>query len=181
MKNINEIYNLEFDNFNPIKKINKICDKGLLKIEIVNDLLEILHELNKTFTEEFHVNLIYFLDDKSIYYISKNIFDYTLEEVIIALKIIENCNLIYRFTCAKKFNINDESLKQLRINSWGEKYYRMTIKNRNKKIVSAINKEIKSNHELYSNITKYVSVINILDVSNEIKSINNQLNIKIVS
>ena len=57
----------------------------------------------------------------------------------------------------------------------------MTIKNRNKKIVSAINKEIKSNHELYSNITKYVSVINILDVSNEIKSINNQLNIKIVS
>jgi len=35
---------------------------------------------------------------------------------------IDEAKLIYRFTCAKKFQIEDDCIKQLRLNSWGREY-----------------------------------------------------------
>lgn len=175
------LYNSKFDKLNPIDKINYLVNNDKVDIQYLNLIIIVLHILNKTFSKEFNINLIYFLDDKSIFYVTKHFFDSTFNDLLKYLKILENCNLIYRFTCAKKFKVDDESLKQLRINSWGEEYYKQIEKNNIVEITDIIEREIKTHYESYKQLTKFVSVINTVDLSLQIKNINKKLNIKIVS
>lgn len=111
----NIFLSLEFDNMNPIQKIEMLSSD--LNTQILDEIIIILHALNEEFTTLFKIKLIYYLDDNSIYYVAKNIFGLSEREVKEYLIILEKCNLIYRFTCAKKFKLEDDKIKQLRINS----------------------------------------------------------------
>lgn len=181
MESKNYIFETDFDIKNPIRKLNIVIKKEKFDVKVVENLLEILHKLNEKFTKDFSINLIYFLDDKSIYFIASRLYEYSLEDVTKGLAILEKCNLIYRFTCAKKFRLYDDGIKQLRINSWGEEYYRNYILKDNIQLEDFINDEVKKNYTLYEDLVRFVSMINKKDVSDDIKKLNNDLNIKLAS
>lgn len=72
----------------------------------------------------------YILDDLSIFNILNKL--YTCDNMILNKTIItlDNAKVIYRFTVAKKFFVNDKTIKQLRLNSWGKEYYQCSIQKR---------------------------------------------------
>lgn len=168
----NIFLSLEFDNMNPIQKIEMLSSD--LNTQILDEIIIILHALNEEFTTLFKIKLIYYLDDNSIYYVAKNIFGLSEREVKEYLIILEKCNLIYRFTCAKKFKLEDDKIKQLRINSWGEHYFYKYCDDKYKDVKEFIKKEIESRYCLYKELVDNVSNINNYDTSENIKKLNKE-------
>ena len=85
-------------------------------------ILLILFQIDKILKDFFKVTYnFYVMDDLTIKLlfekITKNGRNKDFKRNLILL---EKSGLVYRFTCAKKFKIQNKSLKQLRINSWGK-------------------------------------------------------------
>ena len=111
---------------NPIKCVNYLlqteneklryyCEQMVLSLYVIDEVVE--SRLNSS----YH----YYIQGDSclIYLLNKTIIcDLDIELFNKSIILLDVSKLIYRFTCAKKFYINGDSIKQLRLNSWGKEY-----------------------------------------------------------
>lgn len=112
-----------FDKLNPIDKFMLISKNKESNKKISEIILLALYTIDKSIKENFQTNYDYYInDDATIKILIENSLNCLISDDIFFYSIIEldTCKLIYRFTCAKKFKIENENIKQLRINSWGK-------------------------------------------------------------
>ncbi len=112
------------DGLTPTKRIEALLtysDSEQIR-EVVHKIILLLAVIDEAFEKNFGAKSLYVMDTGMILqwiqrqsFISPKIY---LEGLIL----LDESDLIFRFTCAKKFQIKDQTLKQLRINSWGKTY-----------------------------------------------------------
>lgn len=195
----------EFDNLNPIdrfisikktffenvslptsssdtKKNTQLCDIGeiiLLSLYAIDFVIR----KNLEYSYYFYIN-----DDLSV----KNIIEKALsikfpDEIFLkSIMYIDYSKLIYRFTCAKKFNITNYCTKQLRLNSWGREYIiSEKLLEKHELIYGEILKTFTNcfnkNRDLYMQLTKKLLMEINDNVSKEISNLNDKLEIKLLS
>ena len=117
---------VELEKLNPISRMNYL--QNYIEKEDVyycNLILIALFLIDKNLKEKIVNSYSFYIqDDKSIKYLlerglTKDIGDRKLQQAFIFLDISK---LIYRFTCAKKFEIQNDMIKQVRLNSWGREF-----------------------------------------------------------
>lgn len=117
---------LQYYGMNPIKCYQKILEQNTSKDDDVGSLILIaLYSIDEVIRRRENIKYNFYIQDvDSIYFIlsktnvcvlTKNRFDQCIFE-------LDFSKLIYKFTCAKKFCISDDSICQLRINSWGRSF-----------------------------------------------------------
>lgn len=139
MKTNTLLHEIQIDQRNPIERIQYylatnpldvsttiILNKnGSKKMAIINLVLLVLQAIDSVLKEKLHYHVSFYLQsDTTVDYFLSNFLSIHLQkdELFNALYLLEKSDLIFRFTCAKKFAIEDQTQKQLRINSWGENY-----------------------------------------------------------
>ncbi len=200
MFNISNI--VTYDNLNPIEKIEAIYEdntfKYTYKLEFNNqqeelDLREVillsLYSIDTMLKNEGGAQYNYYIkDDNSIKYLIENAFNIVIDKTLFlqSLFVLDEAKLIYRFTCAKKFQENNLTLKQLRINSWGNEYIKVhDLIGKRRSIIANLCLTAKRHYNekemLYDRLMQLLlSDIN-EHVSKEIRNINENLNIKLLS
>jgi hypothetical protein len=108
------------------------------------------------------------------------------ESIITLLAQLGLAQLVYRFNIARKFSMDDEITKQLRINSWGRylltEEHILDLMDSDKKTIIATFEEYYSNYrDAYENLANLLLQKITPDVAQKIQDINSTLNIKIVS
>ncbi len=179
----------EFDLKNPLEKYKLICSKKDYNyVKYGEKILLALYAINKVLIEEFNRPYFFYIyeDISCKTLIEKALNDIIDDDFYKNLIEIDLCKLIYRFTCARKFKIEDTTKKQLRLNSWGNEYI---IKNnlieRNKEIYKKIYMYFKEyyneNKKTYEELLN--RLLNKIDDENaeKIEELNDKLIIKILS
>lgn len=149
-------------------------------------LLLILFQIDKFLKDFLKVSYNYYIEDD---WTIKLIFDKvsnnkSKRDFKKNLILLEESGLIYRFTCAKKFDIENKSLKQLRINSWGKDY---VLKKKILNLPESKRIKIIIKKEFSKNIVKYQKLIKLLDKASkdsdfeQIKKLNKKIKIKLLS
>ncbi len=196
MTNLSNLVNdYSFDKYTPNEKFNFICnfeDEQLCNIS--KQILLIMYSVDEIICKNFKTFYNYYIfDDKSIedlYY--KILIDnetycinVSKEEITSALIINDVSKFLYRFTCAKKFHIEDVTLKQLRINSWGKDYCRHLLKDKRysafyNSCLDSIQRVIDNNISIY---TELVGLLYPYDSINsaKVKELNEKLVLKLLS
>lgn len=110
MDNSNNLYKLlsDIDHLSPLERINlpqfslvkSNCEKVLLALNVVD---ETLHQLKPK-------KMIYLYNEAIFYSFLKNIIHLSEEEFKQSLIYLDLFKLVYRFTCAKKFLIKENSV-----------------------------------------------------------------------
>jgi hypothetical protein len=92
------------------------CERALLELYVIDELIESM----------LGASSIYLIGSATLsrWFTSISPAPGATANFIRSLLLLNESDLIFRFTCAKKFLIADTSLKQLRINSWGKLYIR---------------------------------------------------------
>lgn len=181
----------EFDLKDPVEKYDLVTneqDDNVVKCgrKILISLYVINEVLMKAFTKRKY--LFYVYDDSSCKKLIEEALGEKIPDEIFfqSLIDIDLCKLIYRFTCAKKFCVKDTTIKQLRLNSWGNEY--ITVKNlidNNKEIYNAMylyfERYFSENKLIYDELLgRLLEEINYSNAE-KIKELNNKVNIKILS
>jgi len=96
--------------------------KGSVTYKDVDLYLAELFIIDEVLTSRLKINYhFYILDDASLVRLRMAALgDYC--DISQGLIVADAARLIYRFTCARKFNILNKKTKQLRLNSWGRIY-----------------------------------------------------------
>ena len=118
---------LSFDMLNPIDKYRKIRSTyGWQGLTDPGELaLVALYSIDTVLKQELDVTYnFYIFSDETVECMLEGTpqFDLSQQNLVQGLLLIDAAKLIYRFTCAKKFGVVDERIKQLRLNSWGRQY-----------------------------------------------------------
>lgn len=111
---------LAFDTKDPIGKFVHICGIDRLPQDICLPLVA-LHAADLAVRQILGAKEIYFLDDTCVQTILNTACVSDSVNCTFQLVQLSKAQLIYRFTAARKFAIQDGSVKQLRINSWGRR------------------------------------------------------------
>lgn len=132
---IKTIFSRDYDMLNPIgkyAKLKKVAEDELtveVNFTYTENLGEIillaLYTIDIILKEEGDANYnFYIFDDLSVKNLIEKSFNIQLEykSFMNHLILVDEAKLTYRFTCAKKFLMPDDSIKQLRLNSWGHEY-----------------------------------------------------------
>lgn len=187
MKNIDDL--IEFNRYEPIERYKKIvceenCEVQEMSSKILLSLYVIDTVLRKYCNTDYH---FYIKGDESIYCLLLHVFDKgNINKQVFnkAMFILDFSKLIYRFTCAKKFKVDDTDIFQLRLNSWGRTYidsYVLPSHEDFEAISEYFCKTCKENIHLYTRLTKAL----LKDINNEtieeINEVNNILEIKLLS
>jgi len=172
----------EFDFLDPIEKYNlrvpehqrRLHDITLLTLWVIDTRISARIERDQT----------YVLGDNSVNSALQMSALYTEAldcNILIDLML---CQLIYRFTCAKKFKISTTSTKQLRINSWGKAYISSVASTKYQSELAILKKTIDEyilrNLDVYKNISDQLSNVHSLSTCG-IENLNNHLDIKLLS
>jgi hypothetical protein len=134
----------------------------------VYDIWEIvliaLFAVNAVLNEETNIDYFFYLKiEDSIKYLIEKALNCNLQQdqFMKSMFILDYAKLIYRFTCAKKFQVADEVIKQLRLNSWEREYIKqINLLETNKEIYyqlkSTFFQYFSQNKAAYSQLTKYL-------------------------
>lgn len=113
----------EFDALNPIERLEMFlqeCPDTTRRA--AKEILLLLTVIDRCLEEMFYAKSIYILDNGSLLKWLQTEYSFNKSTYLDSLILLDEADLIFRFTCAKKFHIRYEDLKQLRINSWGKTY-----------------------------------------------------------
>ncbi len=151
----------------------------LISLYIIDSVVR--EQTNSTYF--FYIN-----NDVSIKHLLDAVLDLDLGEDLLLKHLLELdvAKLIYRFTCAKKFQIGDDSIKQLRLNSWGREHLSEggLLKKHSfitEKIDSYFREYYLNNKLVYQKLTGYL--LGGIDsyTSQKISKLNDALKIKLLS
>lgn len=193
-----------FDDLTPIEQFRCLLGKEIfedpllyfsdIQLNLSSLILISLHAIDEAFKNKLKgsakksKHYFYLLGDKSLRYLIEKVTTLTLDKIQFQelMYYLSTTFLIYRFTCAKKFCVRDTTLKQLRINSWGEKYVDdFGLLKKYKDIEDGIYKEcceyINSETSKYQQLSKLLSQKINLEVATLILDINKELKIKLLS
>lgn len=178
------------DRMNPIQRIDYFClnyDKETMVY--CNQILLILLAIDEVIKEKlgYESFSFYIEDDCSIKYVLENTVRLNKFDDIIfkkALYLLDISKLVYRFTCAKKFEVQDDSIKQLRLNSWGRMYLACTYAQiadliEYESIKRFLEKYIIENENLYRKLIEILSELSKENVR-FINEINQKVQIKLL-
>lgn len=154
------------------------AEKILLCMYSINECLQKLYS-----TQYFY----YVMDDASVFYVLRQSMSEAMgkKDFLTALNLLDISKFLYRFPCAKKFQIEDPSIYQLRINSWGREECKNTLLQKycleHKRLLVAIEAYFKNNNIVYKELTE--RLLQPIDPENAkcIKVLNKNLDIKILS
>lgn len=135
MKQIQEdLYDilLASDLLAPVNRLDALIDMLSIDRDVVEILLLALEAIDATIANELVKGVLdssrnfYVYEDRSVKLLVEQVFQSRLryEQFIKALILLNETDLIFRFTTARKFRVVDPAAKQLRINSWGKLYIR---------------------------------------------------------
>ena len=177
-----------FDKINPINKF-LLISKNEEKRKIAEKMLLTLYIINKVIRENTDVNYSYYLnDDLTLKTLIEKSLKCNIPNDIFtgALIKLDISKLIYRFTCARKFKIEDETIKQLRINSWGNEYIKEKnvlelYKKESEIIYNYVNQYYNDNVHVYRELLENL----LLEINDEraklIQKLNENVEIKLLS
>ncbi len=170
----------------PLTRFNSICE-----MEVIDSCVHILlclYVIDEVIKQKTGTLYNYYIqDDLSVQYLLNEIESTQISEKSFqkAITILDISKLIYRFTCAKKFNIKNDAIVQLRINSWGRTFLEENkILDHKKEVYSEIYRFFTRYFEAHENQYKELSalLINKLEQStNYVQEINAELKIKLLS
>lgn len=157
--------------------------------DISHCALIILYVIDEVIRENKLNGYFYYIEsESSVDYVIKSsrmldINTCEIEEGIFALDVSK---LIYKFTCAKKFHVEDESICQMRINSWGREYIKQKqLLKKYEKEYAAFREFVrvyyKDNEKEYEELTENLLLTIDKNVAMKIKEINGKLKIKLLS
>ncbi len=201
------MYNIKnistFDELNPIDKMGRICQDNSFDytyiLEGINGHQEVLDLREAILLSLYSIDSVlkneggskysfYVKDDNSIKYLIESAYNIVIDKSLFlqSIFILDEAKLIYRFTCAKKFQENDSGIKQLRINSWGNEYIREhnLIEKRKtvlEKLRLTAEKYFFENKIIYDRLTQLLLMDISSQVSKEIYDLDEGLNIKLLS
>lgn len=161
------------------EEINDICRCVLLVLYSIDEVIKKLTGLTYNY---------YIENSESVFYVFHllQLRELNEEQFEKSIFILDFSKLIYHFTCAKKFLIKDDTVCQLRINSWGREYIKCM------KLLDEYMTEywqIRSFVEMYCNKNKiiYNRLIQMLSgeidesIAHKIDELNKQIKIKLLS
>ena len=177
---------VDLNNKNPIETFELIkqnlIDEKEMKICIY--ILSTLHSIERVINDFFNKQYIYIQSDDSVKYIIEMTLNIKIDtdQFEKCLFILDFSKLIYRFTCAKKFKINDSSINQFRINSWGNEYYTNLVndKEKEKSFYNYFKKYCLDNVLLYNELISLLSIPITDENAYKIASINKLLSLKLL-
>lgn len=178
---------IQMNQINPIERFLLIAQNDLKELSL--DILMGLFTIDKVIKDNTNINYYYYIqDDKSIVFFLKNTLYEKLEYNIFseALFYLDYAKLIYRFTCAKKFCVEDDLINQLRINSWGREFILQNEllnehKIRYEKMYNFFNSYYVQHEVLYKKILNLLVQPMTLDNVRSIKHVNEELSIQLLS
>lgn len=123
---------LQYDLLTPPQKYLLFTDQAFIRtaaakptIALGNLAVIALHTIDKVLQQRGRTPYHYYLqDDASLFYAIRHlsIEPMVLDDLQLGLSQLGIAQLIYRFSCARKFDVRDTRIKQLRLNSWGRFY-----------------------------------------------------------
>lgn len=161
---------------------SKTSDDYLVCIHILISLLA----MDNVLEEVFGKRCMYIQNDRSVFYLMERAQCITVDELTFnrCVLILDFTKLIYRFTCAKKFNLQDTCVKQLRINSWGREYITTTQSDFSTdydKYYDAFKSYCLKYKSIYSELVNLLSQSITAEVALKIESINRTVDIRLLS
>lgn len=177
------------NNVNPIDRFEillKEFDMGFTKLSelILLALYTIDEVINDKVVCEYYC---YIQDDASVLYLLNLISDNEIGEFEFSRSLfaVDYAKLIYRFTCAKKFEVENDLVNQLRINSWGREYISSKnilecYKHEYMMLKEKMEEYYMGHRENYSILVKLLKYVKKEDVQ-QIKDINSELKIRLLS
>ena len=180
---------IKLDRLSPIEKYSYLCENGIVNNKMLCDnILLALKALDAVIASDLNGRCFLYLQDEASvkWVIEKDLgSSYDSEEFEECLYFIDFSKLVYRFTCAKKFMVNDSAINQLRINSWGIVYLNMLNdelhNDQYTRYFNIFKKYYDENREKYLNLENLVSKPITASSAKEIQNINEGLNVKILS
>lgn len=178
---------IQMNQINPIERFLLIAQNDLKELSV--DILMGLFTIDKVIKDNTNIHYYYYIqDDISILFFLENTLYEKLEYSIFseALFYLDYAKLIYRFTCAKKFCVEDDLVNQLRINSWGREFilqYEVLdkYKIRYEKMYDFFNSYYAQHEDLYKKILSLLVQPMTLDNIRSIKHVNEELSIQLLS
>jgi hypothetical protein len=115
---------LELDDEEPGARLDALLDGDQRQAESVQIVLLSLIAIEDALHECLGVQSLYIVEDAHLYAIFASVHAARIsrDDVRRALLLLKSADLIFRFTCARKFEIADTHLKQIRANTWGKWY-----------------------------------------------------------
>ncbi|MBO5484003.1 MAG: hypothetical protein J5979_02180 [Lachnospiraceae bacterium] len=178
---------VQMNQINPMERFFFIVQKDLKELSL--DILMGLFTIDQVIKDNTNIHYYYYIqDDRSILFFLKNTLYEKLEYNIFseALFYLDYAKLIYRFTCAKKFCVEDDLINQLRINSWGREFIlQYDILNENRiryeKMYNYFNSYYMQHEDLYKKLLNLLVQPMTLDNVHLIKRVNEELSIQLLS
>lgn len=157
--------------------------------DISNCILITLYAIDEVIRKNTKKRYYYYIEDlASISYVldSLKLFEINKEQFEMSVFKLDFSKLIYKFTCAKKFYIKDDSVCQLRINSWGREYLKCKdllekYKTEYFRIREFVGKYYSDNKILYDEIVEILLGEIDVNAALKISEVNEQLRIKLLS
>ena len=162
---------------------------GLNKISLLDIVLLGLYAVDRTLMEQSNDNgCFYIFRDSSIIYLINKSLPINVSSILgqASLSLLTLSQLIYRFTCARKFKISNHNYKQFRINSWGRNYAERYLISSHYEIYNLIRlfyiKYFNDNKEHYNELIRLLNGLSISSTTAQrITTINEMLEIKLLS
>lgn len=183
-----------------LKKMNDQAPEDRLKLltgtESVlqtcsENLLLAMYTINECIQEKYKTSYyFYIMDDESVLGIleqcgSMNFSLLKREDYEKSLLCLDLAKLLYRFPCAKKFMIENDSIHQLRINSWGRDYVTNHLILKKSQFHADLKawcmEYFESNNRVYENLVRVLLGPINHKKANYIKSLNENVQLKLLS
>lgn len=180
---------IELNNVNPIERFDVMLnDYDAEYTRISRLILLALYIIDEVIKENSDCDYYcYIQDDSSVYYllsqvVKKEILDEYFDKCVF---FVDFAKLVYRFTCAKKFDIENDLINQLRINSWGREYIvekkvLMGYANEYKKMKTYMIGYYSRNKEIYDTLIQLLKNYNAKNAK-KVSSLNKDVKVKILS
>lgn len=179
---------LLFDDLNPIERIEYLTSGKsavIKKIQLVLLCLYLVdYNLKKILKRDYN---FYLCGDSSVGFaltVAGN-FQTNEQNLKSYLILLNESGLIYRFTHARKFCLEDKSIKQLRINSWGSEYinhYKLSLPRSTKiKLNKRLLKYFNDNKNIYKQLEKTLNGKISKTKTRSIENLNSSVGIKLLS
>lgn len=107
---------LDLDGASPAEKITALIEQLPALETSLRCVLSALAALEAAFSARFGYRGVYVMQAPSLRFLCDDQYDERMPFAVLAL---QGAQLIYRFTVARRFDVADSTMKQIRINSWG--------------------------------------------------------------
>ena len=179
---------IEFMCKTPLERYEIIMEKHMEEEREAKIILMFLYSVNEVIKKKYgYTYFFYIMDDNSILRLLKQLFPNMKKSIFVkSICMLDYTKLIYRFTCAKKFEVEDLKIQQLRINSWGREKIFSEIKtfphkHEYSKIYKLVDGYMENNKPIYRELLSILNQPIIGESAGKIKLLNEKVFLKLLA